>query len=116
MRRNAIYIDDANAQRRPTRLMHVQEVDHSSFLQQTPQTSQFMFDMEETPQEIPVNVEKTVEEASYLFHIMAQQGGVRPTYKIFNSNPFRKSLSIPDKIWNELMPLIKEKIIAVRAS
>ena len=47
---------------------------------------------------------------------MAQQTGVTPAFKAFRSKPFRESLSIPDKIWNELEPLIKDKIISIRAN
>src|SRR5687768_8231272 len=36
------------------------------------------------------------------------------TYTMFNSKPFRESLSIPDKIWNKSEPMIKDKIIAIR--
>jgi hypothetical protein len=35
---------------------------------------------------------------------------------MFNNKPFRESLSIPDRIWNELEPSIKDKIMAIRAN
>ena len=45
---------------------------------------------------------------------MAQQHGVTPAYRLFSNKPFKKSLSIPDRIWNELEPQIKEKIMEIR--
>ncbi|HYX14539.1 MAG TPA: hypothetical protein VE944_09245, partial [Nostoc sp.] len=47
---------------------------------------------------------------------MAQQGGIVPTFRMFKHKPFRESMSIPDRIWNELEPMIKDKIIAIRAN
>lgn len=67
-------------------------------------------------QEVPVKEKKRVEQVTYLFHTMAQQGGLGPTYKICKNRNLRDSLSTPDRIWNELEPMIKEKIIAIRAN
>ena len=59
--------------------------------------------------------EKSFEEVTSLFHTMAKAGNVHQTYKMFNTKSFRESLSIPDAIWNELEPLLKEKITKIRA-
>ena len=67
--------------------------------------------MEISTHEDPEQPEKTVDEVAFLFRTMARQGGIGPTYKMFNNKPFRESLSIPDRIWNELEPLMKEKIV-----
>src|SRR5687768_17653431 len=80
--------------------------------QQPSQISQLMHVIEETTLNVPVTIKKVL----YIFHTMAQQGGVIPTYKTFKNKGFRESLSMPDKIRNELEPLIKDKIIAIRAN
>ena len=113
LRKNAMYIDHANSHGRTSRLMHVQEELPSSMPQYSPQTSQTLSTIEETPY---APQEKTLDEVSYLFHSMAQQHGVTPAYRMFSNKPFRESLSIPDRIWNELEPQIKDKIIVIRAS
>lgn len=96
--------------------MHVQDGTPSMMLQQTPQTLQTMHVMKDKLYDTSPSAEKTVEEVLYLFHTMAQRGGIGPIYKMFNSKPFRESLSIPNRIWNELEPMIKDKIIATRAN
>src|SRR5687768_5098195 len=112
LRKNAMYIDNVNSTVRPQRLMHV----HGEVPLIIQQPSTTIHEMEISTQEDPKQTEKTVDEVAYLFHTMARQGGIGPTYKMFNNKPFRESLSIPDRIWNELEPLMKEKIVAIRAA
>ena len=90
LRENALYIDRVNQAKTPSRLLHVQE----------------------EPE--PVIEEKSVEEVTRLFSTMAQASNMHQTYKMFNTKSFRESLSIPDAIWNELEPLVKDKIQEAR--
>ena len=70
--------------------------------------------VEETPSNISPNRYDTVELVTEAFKDLAKKEGTYPAYKIFAIRSFRENLSIPDKIWAELEPMIKEKINAIR--
>ena len=80
LRRNAILIDKANMERKPSRLMYVE-------------------DSNQAP-------EKSVDDVMTLFQTMAEEGGLLSTYRMFNTRTFRDSMSIPDKIWKEMDPIL----------
>jgi hypothetical protein len=65
LRKNAIYIDHANAAKTPSRLMHVQD----------------------SPQ-LPESSDKSVDEVTQLFLSMAKEDGLDSTYRMFNTKTF----------------------------
>jgi hypothetical protein len=91
LRRNSIWIDHANEVNKSSRIMNVQG---------------------SLPQSSP---EKDYNETCRLFHSMAEDGGYFNTYKVFNTRSFRENLSIPDQIWKELEPVMKDKITEIRS-
>ena len=93
LRQNSLIYECLKAARTPTRLLRV----------------------EESPSTQVTAKYGTTEQVSQAFHDMASKEGVGPAYKIFAMKGYSKSLSITDKIWAELEPLIKEKITAIRA-
>ena len=93
--RNAILIDFSNTNKTPTKLMHVAEDIEQEFT--------------------PPNLYDSIEQVTKLFHFMAKESGLHPTFQVFATKTFRENLSIPDKIWAELEPLVREKINAIRA-
>src|SRR5687767_12767572 len=92
LRSNAILIDNTNSLKAPTRLMHVEE---------------------SSPELTPAS-EKSLDQVLNIFHTMANAGGIRLAYNTINNNSFRERLSIPDKIWKELEPSLKDKVNAIR--
>ena len=58
--------------------------------------------------------EMNMEAATHLFHTMAQDGGIIPTYNAFNMKKVRESLSIPDAIWIQMEPPLRIKINEIR--
>ena len=91
LRTNSILIDNQNAVKAPTKLMHT---------------------VKET---IPVPDEgKTAEQVVKLFHTIALENGVSATYRMFNTRSFRDSMTIPTAIWFELEPQIREKVNEAR--
>ena len=94
IRQNAMFIDKIIQGKTPARLLHVHE--------RSPEPN---LDPEQ----------KSVDEVSRLFHSMATEEGLEQTYQIFSTKTFRQSLSIPDVIWNELEPMLKDKINEIRA-
>src|SRR5687768_4180532 len=92
LRENALYIDKVNQTKAPSRLMFVQDMD---------------------PEPEPVG--KSAEDVLTLFHTMAESSSIHHVYKMFNTKTVRESLSIPEVIWSELQPMIKDKITEIRA-
>ena len=58
--------------------------------------------------------DKTMEEVAELFHQMADEGGLEHTYRMFNTKTFRTNPNIPNPIWKELEPAIKDKIMKIK--
>ena len=54
------------------------------------------------------------EEVHQLFHTMAQESNLQSTFNCFNTQSFRQNLSIPDAIWREMEPELREKIMEIR--
>src|SRR4051812_29991761 len=92
----------------PARILHVKD--------EPLMDSSFPDVKEEVCQYISYMEEMTSDKVVKLFYTMARGGGLIPTYKQFNSEPFRESLNMPDRIWNKLEPAIKEKIHKIRAN
>ena len=59
----------------------------------------------------PPNLFDSTEQVTKFFHTMAKENGLHPTFQVFKTKTFRESLSIPDKIWAELEPLVKKRSI-----
>ena len=57
---------------------------------------------------------KSIEEVTKLFHTMCQESGLRHTYQLFQSKRFQENLSIPQSIWDELEPAIKERVLEIK--
>jgi hypothetical protein len=92
LRENSLYIDKVNQTKAPSRLMFVQDKDH-----------------------VPEPEGKSAEEVLSLVHTMAENSSITHVYKMFNTKTVRESLSIPEAIWSELEPMIKDKITEIRA-
>ena len=58
---------------------------------------------------------KSYEEVCRLFHTMSKASGLKSTYNNFKSKDFRDSLYIPQAIWDELEPTIREEVNKARA-
>ena len=63
---------------------------------------------------IPEKQMKTLEETSQLFTEYAIKKGLDHAYRFFNVRQNRESLSIPNSIWKELEPSIREQISVIR--
>ena len=72
-----------------------------------------MFVQDVVPEPEPVG--KSAEDVLTLFHTMAESSSIHHVYKMFNTKTVRESLSIPEAIWSELEPMIKDKITEIRA-
>lgn len=70
-------------------------------------------DSEEENEDVMDN-NMTKDDVLKLFNTMTQESGLKNTYQVFKSNTFRESLHIPQLIWNELEPAIKEKILEAK--
>ena len=57
---------------------------------------------------------RSLEDVSRFFTTMAEEEGLEPAFRMFNTRIFRENLSIPTSIWNELEPSIREKINEIR--
>ena len=90
LRSNSLLIDNQNAIKPPSRLMHIE---NSSKNQEC---------------------SKTIEQVNHLFHTMAKEHGLKTTYNMFKTRAFRDSLTIPSEIWTELEPSIREKVNEAR--
>src|SRR5688500_13093280 len=58
--------------------------------------------------QVPVQ-EKLGEEDLKLVQTMAKEGGLSTTYKMFNTRTFRESMTIPDKICNEMETTLRTR-------
>lgn len=92
LRENALYIDRVNQSKAPSRLMIVQDKEPESKAEG-----------------------RSLEEVLTLFHTMAENSSISQVYKMFNTKSVKESLSIPEAIWSEFKPMIKEKITEIQA-
>ena len=92
LRRNSVWIDQANEANKSTRIMHARETP----VQETPHT-------------------KNYDEVCVMFTTMEQEEGLFNAYRAFNTRVIRQNLNIPDQIWNELEPQIKQRITEIRS-
>ena len=56
----------------------------------------------------------TLVEGRTIFNVKAQEMGKEVAYYCFNTQQFRQSLSIPDPIWRELEPSIRQECMEAR--
>ena len=97
LRKNAILIDHTTRMKPPKRLMHVS--DH--------------YDQYDSDK-VDKSTTMSMEDVTKLFHSMIQESGVKNTYQMFKSKTFCKNLNIPQSIWNELEPSIKDQIMEIK--
>src|SRR5687768_14459010 len=57
---------------------------------------------------------KSLEGVCQLFHTMSKASGLRSAYNVLQSKDFRESLYIPQAIWNELEPSIRQEVMKAK--
>lgn len=92
LRKNSIWIDNANMTRSSTKLMHRNDSNHDSAQQP----------------------EKSVNEILSLFQTMANEGSLHAAYRMFNTRTFRETMSISDTCWKAREPIMKSKVKEIR--
>ena len=45
---------------------------------------------------------------------MVDEDGIVNAYRVFNTRTFRQTMSIPDRLWNEMEPIMTDKINELR--
>ena len=58
--------------------------------------------------------QRSMQETMDLFEEVVRQGSIYQAYQAFNSAPLRQSLRVPDALWKEMEPTLKEKINEVK--